>query len=503
MKKVKRIASVLLATVMVLAMSISALAAGNTQTITITNAAKGETYKVYKLFDASITGSEGGSIAYTGEIPTELEAYFQEDGAGNITATDAAGTGDAMSDGLKSALKTWTKGATAADTKEGTGSSVVFSNLAPGYYVVTTSQGDQLITVTSTNPNATIVDKNSSSPKNLEKTSDKDGDKGVKVGEKVTYTVKFTTSNYDGAGEAAKQIASYQIKDTLPNYLSDVSVSSIVIKASADEGAETVATFTDKQFTNNVISLDWVDANKKSIYPNGAVVTVTYTATVTANAAVDGEGNTNTVYIGWTTTDNTVTPPDGTGNSLKKTDTIYTYAVALKKVDDKGNALAGAKFTLPEGLTVASVSTSDADGDVYVVSKATGALSEVTTGKSGLIIIKGVDAGTYEFTESAAPDGYNKLTAPVSVTAVKTGSVKTDVTKYLDKDGNVTDTVTNTEVEVKSDAISAAVEIVVNKTGIVLPTTGGAGTTMFYVVGGVLVAAAAVLFVTKKRMKRS
>lgn len=502
MKKVKRIASVLLATVMVLAMSISALAAGNNQTITITNAAKGETYKVYKLFDASITGNEGGSIAYTGDIPAALKDYFQKDGAGNITATEAAGTGDAMSDGLKSALKTWTDSATAAGTKEGTGSAVVFEGLAPGYYVVTTSQGDQLITVTSTNPNATIVDKNSSSPKDLQKTSDKDGDAGVKVGDTVTYTVSFVTSNYDGAGTSAKQIASYQIKDTLPDYLSDVSVSKITIKASADEDAATLATLTNEQFTNGVISLDWVDADKKSIYPNGAVVTVTYTATVDADAAIDGEGNTNTVYVGWTTTDNTVTPPDGTGNSLTDTDTIYTYAIALKKVDDKGNALAGAEFTLPEGLKVAAVSTSDTAGDVYVVSKDTAAVSKVTTGKSGLIIIKGVDAGTYSFTESDAPDGYNQLTAPVSVTAVKTGSTETKVTKYLDKDGNVTDTVTETKVEVTSD-ISAAVEIVVNKTGIVLPTTGGAGTTMFYVVGGVLVAAAAVLFVTKKRMKRS
>ena len=39
-----------------------------------------------------------------------------------------------------------------------------------------------------------------------------------------------------------------------------------------------------------------------------------------------------------------------------------------------------------------------------------------------------------------------------------------------------------------------------NKTGSLLPSTGGIGTTIFYVVGGLLMAAAFVLLVSKKRM---
>ena len=41
---------------------------------------------------------------------------------------------------------------------------------------------------------------------------------------------------------------------------------------------------------------------------------------------------------------------------------------------------------------------------------------------------------------------------------------------------------------------------VVNKTGTMLPETGGIGTTLFYVIGGALAVAAVVLLVTKKRM---
>ena len=40
---------------------------------------------------------------------------------------------------------------------------------------------------------------------------------------------------------------------------------------------------------------------------------------------------------------------------------------------------------------------------------------------------------------------------------------------------------------------------VLNKTGSLLPSTGGIGTTIFYVVGGVLVLGAVVLLITKRR----
>ena len=51
--------------------------------------------------------------------------------------------------------------------------------------------------------------------------------------------------------------------------------------------------------------------------------------------------------------------------------------------------------------------------------------------------------------------------------------------------------------DVETGALTGDVE---NKTGTVLPETGGMGTTLFYTVGGLLVAAAVVLLITKKRM---
>ena len=68
MKTLKRLSSMLLAVLMVMAMAIPAFAQeenvnNGKASITISNAAKGETYTIYKLFDATVTGEENGSIA--------------------------------------------------------------------------------------------------------------------------------------------------------------------------------------------------------------------------------------------------------------------------------------------------------------------------------------------------------------------------------------------------------------------------------------------------------
>ena len=486
----KRFVTILLALVMILSMATTAFAqtvgtaADNTGTITITNAAKGETYTIYKLFDASVTGTDGGSIAYTGEIPAALADYFTKDAAGNITATDAAMNGDQMSDGLKAALKTWAGTASATASVVSDGSTLQFVGLAYGYYVVTTTQGEQAISVTSTNPTASIVDKNSSTPSGLVKKAD-DGD--VNIGQTVTYTVTFTTANYDGAGESAKQIVSYTITDTLPAFLKDVTVTSITI----DGTAYTVDGATP-QFTDGKIVIPWVDAAGNSLYKNGAEIVITYTAVVDDDAAIDGAGNTNKVTVTWQDEDGDLP------SKLEDEETIYTYAIALKKVDQDGNPLAGATFQFPFYVKA----TPDTDG-AYIYAGTTageGLTNTITTPASGEIVVKGVASGTYSITETAAPAGYNKLTAPVEVTAVKTGETTTKTTTYLDANGNIVSQETDTVVIYENNNLAATVIVVVNKTGELLPETGGMGTTLFYAIGGMMVLAAVVLLVTKKRM---
>ena len=495
MKHARKLASLLLALVMVFALATAAFAqdvtvTGGTGSITISNAAKGETYTIYKLFDATVN-ADGSSIAYTGEIPASLSTYFTADTNGYISATAEAKSGENMSEGLKTALKAWTATATVAATAISDGSALNFKELAYGYYVVTTSQGDQVISVDSTMPEVTIVDKNSSTPKDLSKTASSDN---VSIGDTVTYTVSFKTSNYYGAGENAKEIVSYTIEDTLPEFLSNVTVTSIIVD---NDGSETTtndrATVT-AQFTNKKIVIDWYDeANNQFLYNNGATVTITYTAVVTDKADIDGAGNTNKVTVTWTTKNG---EPPVPGN-LEQEETIYTYAIALKKVNNEGKALPGAVFEFPFYVK------SDANGAyIYAGTEAAeGLTNQITTPDGGVIVVKGVKTGSYEITEVKAPDGYNKLTAPVTVEAVKTNSTSTHTTVYLDKDGNVVDVNAKvTEVKVDIDTIAATALVVVNKAGTELPSTGGMGTTIFYVLGAVLVVGAGVLLVTKKRM---
>ena len=494
MKHARKLASLLLALVMVFALATTAFAqdvtvTGGTGSITISNAAKGETYAIYKLFEATVN-ADGSSIAYTGTIPASLSTYFTADKNGYISATADATDGENMSEGLKAALKTWTATATAAKTAESDGSALNFKELAYGYYVVTTTQGDMLISVDSTMPNATIVDKNSSTPKDLTKAASSEN---VCIGDTVTYTVRFKTSNYYGAGTNAKEILSYTIEDTLPAFLTDVTVTSISVNNDAIQD-QTGAT---PQFdSNKKIVIDWYDeVNKQFLYDNGATVTITYTAKVTDKAIIDGNGNTNDVTLKWTTKGSDQPVP----SEIKEKETIYTYAIALKKVNNKGVALPGAIFEFPFYVHT----TPDTTDGAYIYAgenAGEGLTNQITTPADGVIIVKGVKTGRYTITEFKAPDGYNKLTAPVTVEAVKTSSTTTSKTVYLDEKGDPTNETTAIEVKVENNDIAATAVVVVNKAGTELPSTGGMGTTLFYVLGAVLVVGAGVLLITKKRM---
>ncbi len=502
MKHARKLASLLLALVMVFALATTAFAQDVTHTdgpgsITISNAAKGETYTIYKLFDATVS-EDNKSIAYTGEIPASLKPYFEADKNGYISATPAAKEGENMSKGLQTALKTWTETVESTATATSDGAALHFTGLAYGYYVVTTSQGDQLISVDSTKPNADIVDKNRSTPSDLTKTATATGtDKSFSIGETVTYTVRFKTSNYDGAGKDAKEIRSYTIVDTLPEFLKDVHVTSIIVDNDGDDKTTDDQKNVTAQFDKDKkIVIDWYDEdNGKFLYDNGATIPITYTAVVTDKAAIDGNGNTNKVTVTWTTKEGTEPGPD---DKLETNEIIYTYAIALKKVDNQGNALPGAVFQFPFYVE----STPDKDGAYIYAGTNEGKdlTNQITTPKDGVIVVKGVKSGSYKITEVTAPDGYNKLTGSVTVEAKKTGATSTHTTVYLDENGNITNTETEKDVKVDIANIAATAVVVVNKAGTELPSTGGMGTTVFYVLGSVLVLGAVVLLVTKKRM---
>ena len=499
MKKMKKIFALLIAMVMVLGMSTSVFAQtvdsnkGGSAKITISNAANGETYKVAKLFDASVTGTEDGSVRYEGNIPTALTSYFTKDTAGNISATGALDLSDST---VQSALKTWAEANVTASAVSD-GSILEFTNLEYGYYVITTTQGETLLTVDTTNPNATVIDKNTTPPVS-ELTKTVDGkDEVVSIGDVVTYTVTFKTSNYYKANETAdpEQIVKYTIEDTLPAFLSQVNVTSIIVDNDADTKTTGDQTNVTAQFTNKKIELTWAE-NGTSKYANGALVTVVYTAKITDSiVAGNVKDNKNTV---------TITPITGKGDvapyTQTKDKTINTYAAALQKTDENNADLAGATFQVP-GLTVKG-----SEGNYTVVSydpKSTVAGTIMECDDTGFLAIRGIsNEAKIMITEVAAPDGYNKLTAPQILPVTITSTATTVTTEYYDAEGNKVDEATETtttQIATNDDLVKNAVTIV-NQKGAELPSTGGIGTTIFYIIGAILVIGAGVVLVTRRRM---
>ena len=328
MKHMRKLLAMVLAVMMVMSLATTAFAqtenVGNGNgSITIKNPSKGETYGLIKLFDATVS-ADNKSIAYTGTIPAELASVFVKDTAGNIMVADGVSKEDVIS-----AVQSWAEKQTFQNEIVSDGTELTFSNLQYGYYVVESSQGT-VVTIDSTMPNAEIYDKNTSKVTPPVKAVDDDN---VKIGDTVTYTVEFNTANYDEDGK----IISYTIHDTLPEFLSNVAVTSITVDGTAINPVP--------QFNNKQIVIDWVNDQGNHLYRNGAKIVITYTATVTDEAAIDGAGNTNEVSLTWNNTDGPVTPDDP--DQYKDSVTIYTYALALKKVNNEGNALSGATFQFP------------------------------------------------------------------------------------------------------------------------------------------------------------
>ncbi len=72
MKTMKKLASLLLALVMALALAVPAFAAGETYSITIANAAAGHTYEAYQIFAGDLSTNADGKKVLSRRIRFSL-----------------------------------------------------------------------------------------------------------------------------------------------------------------------------------------------------------------------------------------------------------------------------------------------------------------------------------------------------------------------------------------------------------------------------------------------
>lgn len=474
MKKFNKLFTLLIAAAMVFTMSITVLAAGN-GSITIQNTVKEKTYSVYKVFDATYSG-ENVAYTYDGSNETFLAALQGTSSPFTVTLNTAGTYNVSLKDGktasdIATFLEAQESNLGTATTLTGDGKTKTISGLDYGYYYITTTTGS-VVTIDSTIPSATVIDKNEviPPPDKSEKVADgtwtvepENGNESTtgNIGDTVNYKVTGSFNRYEGEELVTKITFTDTMSDGLtPN-------KDVVIKINGTTVSVT-PTYSNNDRTWTVDITTATVAQDGTItfnYDTPSTYEITYSAVINENAKIaDPENNTFTLKY------------NDKGNLTDITE-VVTYKIDLTKVDTNKAKLAGAKFKLYDAATggneipVVLVSgTGDKNStvdNVYRHAKSDEAGVEMVTGTTGKIVVQGLANGSYYFEETEAPEGFNKLTGRTQATTIS--------------DANAT-------IEVE------------NQSGTELPSTGGIGTVIFYVLGSLLVIGAGIVLVARRRM---
>ena len=228
----KKFLSIIMVLAMVLSLSITAFAAENKGSITITNASIDETYELYKIFDASISkDADGNTNAVSYSIETDNQffaALFGADGTtdntyfvynvntGSVTKKEGVNDSELIKY-LTELVKNGTYN-TATTPVKATSDEVKFENLPYGYYLITSTLGTT-VTINSNTPDVEVIDKNQKPGGNFDKQIqigvDAEGkpiwgdSNSANIADEVTYKISFVATNYDGENK----IKYYQIHD--------------------------------------------------------------------------------------------------------------------------------------------------------------------------------------------------------------------------------------------------------------------------------------------------
>ncbi len=253
-----------------------------------------------------------------------------------------------------------------------------------------------------------------------------------------------------------------------------------------DGGTTTGGITYDSTIYGVAVTISTTTSTVGTVTTTSTVVSATY-YTLTDTGTTDGSGN--TLYTAALCTD-VSTSADG---EAQFTFTNTTVNPTIKKVDENGNELSGATFTLMNDSSEQVYFVYDDNSKTYTVAASTdnGAVSEITLGSA---TFSGLSAGTYTLTETSAPDGYNKLTSAITITI--SGGVITGV-KYGDTEASVGST--GSTVSWSGDGTTLTI---MNSAGTELPETGGPGTLPFGLAGLLLMSVTGYLIYDTLRRRR-
>lgn len=552
MKSFKRIAALCLAVGMILTAASTALAAGGQLVVHGNKEFVGKSVTAIRMFSATFVDVEGGTpdqidgsdtISYT--LEDEWAGLFADGGAteGQVDVSGAAGDTLAekaydyvrqLTDGNETstlvtfaklaaayaktnaqALATLTYTATAEADADGEGATATFGEMAVGYYLVLPQTGStsvdrktdaMLVNV----PSAMSVklDMKSEYPTVTKEASDRDGgtygeNTTAQIGDTVYF--KLTSKVPD---MSAYTTYTFKFNDTLSAGLT-FDASSVVVKVGGEDlnsgNDYTVTPTEDTAGANVTIDLSRSIKNQAA----GADIVVTYAATLNEHAAIGATANGNSAQVEYSNDPDT----EETGTSVPDITKTYTYAIEVHKYatgDDTGH-LTGATFILSTSETLAGTPTAPdyndtnaiklvGSGNTYRVAKADDPVTQTyfTTNDTGNITINGLKAGTYYLHEVDAPDGYNKLTEPVKVEIKVTGEGGADPAPSYAAPVYVI------SIGEEPGTGSASNEVKIeNKSGAMLPETGGIGTIGLTVAGVAVVLLGIFLPRRKKKNRKS
>ena len=460
MKSIKKLICMLF----MLVLSVVNVSAAEKGTITINKAIVNESYNIYKVLDLETYDKVNNHYIYRAASGWEtfldgatdyLEAR-NENGDKYYVWKDGVDKSRAKEFAEKAYKYAKDNNITPTMTKKATSTSVVFDNLDLGYYLVDSSVG-ALLHLTTTNPTATVNEKNTLNP-NVDKNvlENSTGVYGKENDDMIGSTINYKSTITTGAG-----YGSYVLYDKMDKGLT-FNVNSVVVKIGDD-----VVDVNNYVVKTNVTDYTFViEFNDEFILkqPKNTNIDVYYTATLNKDATIEGDGNINETFLKY-------------GNNIttdKKKTITYTYAFEIIKTNKEGVELTGAEFILLDKLgNEIKVILKDEETKTYRI--ATGNEIGVNI-KVGKATIEGLDKDSYKLKEVVSPEGYNKLTSPVEFSV----NGKTNVT-----------IIERTRVNV------------INYTGSELPETGGIGTKLFITSGLSLVLICGLVLVTKLRLYKN